>query len=298
MSAPARHWRLGAFVLLVATAVVAAAIGLGDWSTHPRTTEFVTYFDESVGGLESGAHVTFRGVVVGSVARIAIAPDHRHVEVTYGLYDDALPRMGIGAVPRDHRKSYVAPPELRAQIGGNGLTGVRNVSIDLFDPRTHPAPALSFAVPPAYVPATRSTLDSLEDVLTTASWHLPELVEALVQDSRRVDAVLAELERNHVSDRAAATLARADAALVAFGTAVRRIDGARVPEKTSRTLGDASAALSKMGRVLDGIASSTGGVDQALDELRDTAQAIRVLAEDLDHDPDMLLKGRAAGGQR
>lgn len=39
-------------------------------------------------------------------------------------------------------------------------------------------------------------------------------------------------------------------------------------------------------------------VDEALEELRDTAEAVRILAEDLDRDPDMLLKGRASRRSR
>lgn len=298
MSATTSHWKLGAFVLFVAGAIVAAVIAVGECSAHRKTTAFVTYFDESVGGLDSGGRVVFRGVDVGSVDAIGIAPDHRHVQVTYGLAVDALPTMGITAVSQGHGDRYVVPPELRAQIGGNGLTGVRNVSIDLFDPEKNPAPVLPFAVTSNYIPATTSTMKNLEDALTKASDRVPRLVDSLAQASSHLETVLAELERSHVSEKAAATFEHADAALAAMDAAVRRVDRARVPERTSQALGDASVALVKMGRVLDGVSGSTRDVDQALDELRDTAEAIRVLAEDLDRDPDMLLKGRATRGSR
>lgn len=298
MSARTSHWKLGAFVLFVLGALVVVVIALGECGTEQKTTAFVTYFDEAVGGLGSGQKVVFRGVDVGSVGHIVIAPDHRHVEVSYGLIVADLPKMGITVVRGDHGDRYTVPPELRAQVGGNGLTGVREVSIDLFDPQQHPAPALSFAVPSAYIPATTSTMKNLEDALTRASDRVPELVDTLVLASHRVETVLAELQRDHVSDKAAATLGHADAAMASLDAAVRRVDGERVPEKTAKALGDASVALAKMSRVLDGISGSTRDVDQALDELRDTAEAIRTLAEDLDHDPDMLLKGRATRGSR
>lgn len=298
MSARTSHWRLGAFVLVVAGAIIAAVIALGECSTHRRTTAFVTFFDESVAGLDSGARVVFRGVDVGSVARISIAPDHRHVQVTYGLATDALPRMGITAVSQDHGDRYVVPAELRAQIGGNGLTGVRNVAIDLFDTHEHPPPALPFAAPSNYIPATTSTMKNLEDAVTTAADRVPELVNNLSQASHRIDALLAEMDRAHLSDRAATTLAHADAALGALDVVVRRLDRAGVPEKTSQALGNATVALAKLNAILDGMSGSTRDVDDALEGLRDTAEAIRVLAEDLDRDPDMLLKGRAARRSR
>jgi ABC-type transporter Mla subunit MlaD len=303
MTSAINRWKLGLFVVIVLGAAIVAVISVGEATTHHATVTFVTYFDESVGGLDSGARVEFRGVQVGTVDRLSIAPDHRHVEVAYDLDLDSLARIGITRIEQDHVERYQVPPELRAQIGGNGLTGVRNVSLDLFDPQENSPPVLPFAVPSNSIPAATSTMKGLEDALTKASIEVPKVVGAVVKASNRVDEVLAELQRNHVSDKTASALEHVDAALVTFDATMRRFDRERVPQKTSQALGDASVALAKMDRVLDRLDGERGliatDLDQALDELRDTAEAIRLLAEDLDRDPDMLLKGRPTrGGSR
>jgi ABC-type transporter Mla subunit MlaD len=313
MAAPVNHWKLGAFVLLVVAAGVFLLVEIGERSAHHASAPFVSYFDESVGGLDSGGRVAFRGVNVGSVSRITIAADHRHVEVDFDIAIEALSSMGIEPIQADR---YAIPSDLRAQVGGNGLTGVKYVALDVVDPAVHPPPALPFPPGPNYIPAATSTMKSLEDSLAQAAGRVPDLVDAVVRTSNRLDRMLADLERANVPARIVATVEHADEAIGTLEGTIRRFDRAGVPEKTARVLDDAEGAVAKMDRVLDrlegegglianmgrtsaefgqvgrGMASSTRDLSQALDELRDAAEAIRVLAEDLDRDPDMLLKGR------
>lgn len=256
MAAAKSRWKLGLFVLIAVGATIVAVIALGECSTHHETASFHTYFDESVGGLQSGGRVAFRGVDVGSISDIAIAPDHRHVDVEYDLDVGALASMGITAAARDGGAQYDVPPNLRAQVGGNGITGVRYVALDVADARAPPPPALPFAASPNTIPSTPSSMKTLEDTLTKGVATLDDVLG--------------------------------------------RFDRARVPEKAAKTLDGVRAALAKMNHAVDafgqvgrGASSSVRDLDQALDELRDAAEAIRVLAEDLDRDPDMLLKGRA-----
>ena len=62
------YWKLGAFVLggIALAFAVLVWLGAGDWNRKTRT--IVTYFDESVQGLEVGAALKFRGVPVGTVS--------------------------------------------------------------------------------------------------------------------------------------------------------------------------------------------------------------------------------------
>ena len=90
----ANHWKLGLFVVLGVGTALGAAIWLSASDFSERKV-FVTYFDEPVHGLSVGSPVTFRGVPIGSVTRIAVAPDRRHVEVTSEIRADRLAGGGL-----------------------------------------------------------------------------------------------------------------------------------------------------------------------------------------------------------
>jgi hypothetical protein len=90
------HWKLGLFVVVGLVAMVGALFWLGARRFQRTSFPAVSYFDESVQGLDVGSPVKFRGVTVGNVADITIAPDHRHVQVTSDIYVDALQRLGLG----------------------------------------------------------------------------------------------------------------------------------------------------------------------------------------------------------
>ena len=82
MSMEASRFRLGLFFTLGTVLFVAMMIWLTGWFRNPDTRPYVCYFSESVQGLETGSSVRYRGVPVGTVERIAVAPDGRLVEIS------------------------------------------------------------------------------------------------------------------------------------------------------------------------------------------------------------------------
>ena len=95
MAVPTNHWKLGLFVVASVVLALATVVFLGARSLRKDTVPFVTYFDESVQGLEVGSPVKFRGVVIGTVSHINIAPDRRHVETVSDVESEALTRLGL-----------------------------------------------------------------------------------------------------------------------------------------------------------------------------------------------------------
>src|SRR5258708_21672320 len=71
MAAP-RPAAVGGFVLGGLAIVIAAILFFGGSGLFASRLEAVAYFEGSVGGLSPGAAVTFRGVRVGSVSRVAL----------------------------------------------------------------------------------------------------------------------------------------------------------------------------------------------------------------------------------
>jgi phospholipid/cholesterol/gamma-HCH transport system substrate-binding protein len=131
------HWKLGLFVLLAVGAMLGALFWLGARRFHRESFQAVSYFDESVQGLDVGSPVKFRGVTVGTVRDITIAPDHRHVQVIADLYVDALVRLGLSTRAPESAEEFIAP-SLRVQLASVGITGVRFIQADFFDPERYP----------------------------------------------------------------------------------------------------------------------------------------------------------------
>lgn len=322
MSTPTNPFKLGLFVILGFAAVVTIGIVLGVHRMHKETVAYYTYYNESVQGLEVGAPVKFRGVTIGHVADIAIAPDHRMVEVKNELTVDEIDRLGLIDGGKGKKAHFLMPPDLRAQLGSQGVTGVKFVAIDFFDPKANPPPPLSFSPPERYIPAATSMMKNLEDTVTKAMERLPELVDATVTIMARVDRLVAILEREGVTEKAAQAMVHADEVLTTLDKTLKKIDRQNLPERTGQTIEDLHAAVGKMNKILDRVDGETGllaaaqktmssfgevgrnangatrELDETLREVRDAAEAIRQLADSLDRDPDMLLKGRAKGKSR
>src|SRR3954471_15488875 len=129
MAVGTNRWKLGLFVVAgVATAILAFLL-LGARALNQKTVEFVSFFDESVAGLELGSPVKFRGVTVGRVSGIDIARDLRHVQVTSELDVENVSRLDLG-VTKAGLKAHKMSPNLRVQLAQTGITGVRFVLID------------------------------------------------------------------------------------------------------------------------------------------------------------------------
>jgi paraquat-inducible protein B len=319
MAAPTNHFKLGLLVILSVSAAGVAATALGAVAIKKDTTIYHTYFNESVQGLDIGAPVKFRGVTIGKVSRIEIAPDHRHVDVIEELDVKDIRRLGLeekDSALLKHAKFHV-PPDLRAQLGSQGITGVKFVSIDFFDPVTNPPPPLPFTPRENYIPASPSLMKNLEDTITKAMDKLPELVDAVVAITGRVDRMVAQLEKDDVTGQAAATIKHADAMLQNLNRTISRIDRANLPAKTAETIEDVHKAVNKLNAVLDKVDGENGLIasftrtsdafgslgrgangtsrelESTLREVREAAESIRVLADAMERDPDMFLKGRA-----
>src|SRR5262245_6408217 len=173
MAQTTNHWKLGLFVVVALAIGVAAVVWLGLRRFNRDAFPIVTYFDESVQVLDVGSAVKFRGVLLGTVSSITVAPDHRHVEVWMQIYKDTLARMGFDpSRPRD--------PALRPQLASAGITGVKFVQFDTFLPERYPVPELDFQPPDLYyVPSVPSTLKSIEEVANEFLAKLPRLTDQL-----------------------------------------------------------------------------------------------------------------------
>lgn len=307
MSAASTHLKLGIFTVLAVVAALAAAFGLGWRGVKSETIRYHTYFDETVQGLELGSPVKYRGVLIGSVEKIAIAPDLKHVDATMALDVAQTRTLGLAHVP----------PGLRAQLGTQGITGVKFIDLDVVDPGAYPPPPLPFPPAERYIPPRQSLMKGLEENLEVVGERLPDLIEATLATLRRIEEILGDFQGQRIPDRMAKAVDEIDGAASDMRRLVRRTDSAQIPDKIAGAIDGLSAAVAKVNGLLEGIGGDGGLVastqrvtesigdlgrttngsavklERTLRDLDEAAVAIRELANAVDRDPDMLVKGRA-----
>ncbi len=76
---------IGFFVVAGVLIILTTIIWLGANHFLQENIKFVTYFDNSVQGLETGSPVKYLGVPVGSISKINLAPDGKLVEVVMDI---------------------------------------------------------------------------------------------------------------------------------------------------------------------------------------------------------------------
>lgn len=72
---------VGLFVIFGTLIIAGIIIWLGAAQFFRENIFYSTYFDASVGGLETGSAVKYQGLPVGSVSKINVAPDGRLIEI-------------------------------------------------------------------------------------------------------------------------------------------------------------------------------------------------------------------------
>ncbi len=301
--------RLGLFTLLTGAALVAVALALG-WSlTRQERVAFHTYFDETVQGLEIGAPVRYRGVQVGTVKHIDVAPDRQLVEVELSLLASNVKRLGLENVP----------PNARTQLGTQGITGVKYVDIDFFDPKLNPPPVLGFTPGENYIPAAPSLLKGLADNLEAVGPRLPKIAEEAENALASARKLLDDLADQRVATRLGDAFDEVDQAAGELRRFARSANDEKLASRTGATVDDARRALAKLDAAIERLGGEAGvlaGANKATDSiaelgrtaqgsaeqlprtLRDVdeaAQALREFLRSLERDPAMLVKGPAAG---
>ncbi len=141
---------VGLFVIFGTILTAIVIIWLGASQFLRENVPYVTYFDGSVGGLETGSEVKYQGLPIGTVSKISVAPDGRLIEVIMSIHQNMV-----------INDSMRIKPELSGIAGGKYL--------QIFYPENKEVansfPALSFKPP---YPVIRSAPSGFEELETAA----------------------------------------------------------------------------------------------------------------------------------
>jgi ABC-type transporter Mla subunit MlaD len=296
-SPTATRFKLGLFTLIAIAAVAAVVMVLG--MPRQATDIYHTYFDETVHGLEIGAPVKFRGVRVGSVKAIDVAPDRLLVDVSLAIDRDAADRLDL-----DHAAS-----KLRARLALQGITGLKLVDLEIATPGSPPPPELTFTPPAHYIPSRPSLTATLTDRLEAVGNQLPDLVERTSAVLAMVEQFGTEVASHRLPARLGALIDDAQSTVRELRTAVNGIGRADLTSRLARSLDHLDKALARLdgdnglfasaqrtSEVIADVGRSTRGSSEdlarAIRDVGDAARAMRGFFDMVERQPDVLFKGR------
>jgi phospholipid/cholesterol/gamma-HCH transport system substrate-binding protein len=287
---------VGVFVVVLMLTAIASVLYLsGGMYSRKSYDTYLTYMTESVSGLNLNAPVRYRGVEVGRVRAIALAPDNVElVQVTLQI-----------------ERGTPVKEDTVAMLETQGLTGISYV--DLTAGRRDSAPLQ--ARPGEEFPVIRSGASLISRIETS----VPTLLAGLSRASDNLNAVLDEdnqralkrtladlelLSRTLATRSAAIDAGLADAARTARNTArfteqlpqlVQRVE--RSADAFDRMAGQLGAAGSSASGTIDGtrvdLQRFTGEtlpeLRELVGELRELTATMQRAAEKVERSPSTLL---------
>jgi len=216
---------IGLFVILGGVLGVAAIIWVGATSYFQKGDTYISYFDESVQGLQVDSAVKFRGVEKGKVEKIMVAPDNRLIGVV----------MKIN-LREDLQRNAVA------QLRAAGITGIMFVELDLKKPgEVIIGPKIDF---PSEYPIIASRPSEMQRIVAGVN----EVVEKLKMIdpkgiSDQLIATSKALEEFIKGKQLASILARLDGAAGNLERLTGRADQVLVDARLEQVLADARETL-------------------------------------------------------
>jgi len=257
------------------------------------------YFKNGVKGLDEGAPVTYKGLRIGTVDKVAVEPDYYKAEMlTFAMIRIEPDRLPAEVSHRENSKEertkdvyrffeMLGAQGVRAQLQtGNLLTGKALVVLDHF-PRTELA-SIKYVDGVAVFPTIP-----------------PESIAGIVE---KVDAILAKIEAIPIekignnlaamSSNLADTTAKIDALPIEkignnLANTTKKLDAIPVGKISS----DLKELLVSLNGLVDSLNAAQGGVlgvqtRDAMAEITRAARALRGMAEYLERHPEALLKGK------
>jgi phospholipid/cholesterol/gamma-HCH transport system substrate-binding protein len=274
---------VGVFVLVLSAALIGGVLWLSSGKSYRTSYDiYQTYTKDSVAGLNLNAPVRYRGVEVGRVRKIALAPNNvEQVQLTLAIERGTPVKVDTLAVLQTQGLTGLAFVE---------LTGGSRDSPSLQAQNKEEYPVIKSG--PSLMTRLDSAITSLLSNLNRSSENFNALMDG---DNRRaVKHALADLESG--LGNAARTMentARLSDELPQLAKRIQR--SADAFDQMASNLAHASASASG---TLDGAQQFTSEtlpeVHQLVMEMRDLTNSLRRFSGELEQNPSALLYGKPA----
>jgi phospholipid/cholesterol/gamma-HCH transport system substrate-binding protein len=291
---------VGAFVLALSAGLIAGVLWLSSERSYSAGYDtYLAYMSESVSGLSPDAPVRYRGVKVGRVRAIALAPDgSEQVELTLEL-----------------ERGTPIKQDTIATLITQGLTGISSVELSggsRASPRLAAAPGEQHPVirsVPSLMVRLEAAVGKALDNLNRSSEGLNALLDERNRSALRETLANLQVVSRTLAGRQAAIGAGVSDAAQAAKNAVRLTE--QLSQLAERAQSSADSFDRMTGEGTRAGASATRAIEEArtefnafaeealpearalLADLRALTASLKRFSDDLERDPAMLLRGRA-----
>jgi phospholipid/cholesterol/gamma-HCH transport system substrate-binding protein len=180
---------IGLFVTVGTVIAVVAIVWLSAAKYFEKGFYIVTYFDESVQGLQKDSAVKYRGIDIGNVEKIGVAPDRRMIEVLMKITMKPKAEDEIDAAERELREKDEERPlreKFTCQLKSAGITGIVFVEVNEKRPGDEEMePKLTFEPDYEYVPSVPSNIKQLQMAIELVVDKVQELDFAGISDQAK-----------------------------------------------------------------------------------------------------------------
>ncbi|MDP2855280.1 MAG: MlaD family protein [Smithellaceae bacterium] len=298
MSTRSSKFLIGLFVIIGMTILAVIIIWVGASRILMKGSLYAAYFDESVQGLQVDSAIKYRGVEIGKVQSIDVAPDYRLIEVIMKI-----------ELEGDLQNQTIA------SLKTAGITGIVFIELDrLSAGELASSPKLTFRPNYPVIPSRRSEISrfladtsfimqNIKDIdFKGISDQLKNTTHAIENflEGKRINNIMANLESTSTNlDQTIAkinktvaegkvdrvvneTLGILSEARQLIGQARSEINGLNLREKAERT----DAILKDIDKKTKTI---TSNLQDTSENLRATSENLQKLSDSLNRDPSDLI---------
>lgn len=284
-----RYVRLGVFMVVCLTILVAVLLLLGGRQLFQPTFTFETYFNESVSGLDVGAPVRFRGVPLGEVSEILTSSATYEADIPLAdrrTYIVVRAKLNVSPQEAEQIKDNLVPMVrrgLRAQTQLAGITGQQYLVIDFLDPAKNPPLEYSWTPKYTYLPSAPSLTGQ---IVAHAQAFLASLNEADIKTmSRNANTLLVDLDKK-------LNAAQVEKLIGNTNAMIGRIDGILAAAPIDHTLRKLDSASGRLDTLLaePALKRTVDNLDRVVARLDGTLERLDTLLGDNQYDARVIVQ--------
>ena len=251
---------LGLFVTVGILIGVILIIWVGATKYFEKGDIYAVYFDESVQGLQVDSNVKYRGVDVGRVMKIRVAPDNRLVEVVIKIHLRGL-----------------AGSDVVAQLKSAGITGIVFVELDRLEGKERVLGRnLSFEAPYPVIASRPSDIKQIRTGLTDLYERVQLIDFSGISD--QLKGAAKSVDRFFTSRSLEKTVRNLEEASTSMDQVMKKLDTLIGQGKVDQVLVEAKQGLAESRQLIRTLDAEIRGM-----KLTDRSDGVKQLTDNIDY---------------